>query len=137
MQIENCPICGSNSVNLMQETPGVFCGGCGLMIVRDTAREAVEAWNTRKQGGKKRVKIEQVAGLRHCPMCGSEAVMRKNASKRFQIKCKRCSCATMWTDKTGAVVSWYNNAELYEQMKGGKAHDVSREDTSGEGKAGE
>lgn len=120
MQIENCPICGSDSVSLMQETSGVICGGCGLMIVRDTVREAVEAWNTRRQGGKKRVKIEQISGLRLCPMCSSEAVMRKNASKRFQVKCKKCSCATAWTDKVNAVVLWYNNAAFYEQQKGGK-----------------
>jgi len=62
---------------------------------------------------------EDIPELRPCPMCGSEAHLRKNASKRFQVKCKKCRCCTAWTSKTMAVVLWYNNAAIYENMKGG------------------
>lgn len=123
MQVENCPICGSDNVDITQEFSHgavmAVCEDCGLTLYRDTAKEVIEAWNTRKQGGKKRVKVETIPGIRICPICGGEAVMRKNASKRFQVKCKRCSCATAWTDKVNAVVMWYNNAAFYEQQKGG------------------
>ncbi len=66
------------------------------------------------------MKYENIDGLRKCPICGFSAIMRKNASKRFQIHCKKCKCCTPWTDKTAAVISWYNNAETYESINGRK-----------------
>ena len=69
------------------------------------------------------MKYETVKGLRPCPKCGNMAQLRKNASKRFQVKCKKCNCCTAWTSKTEAVVMWYNNAALYEEsMKGVNDH---------------
>lgn len=66
-------------------------------------------------------------GLRTCPKCGSKAIMRKNASKRFQIHCKKCNCCTAWVSKTEAVILWYNNAAKYEEiMRGGKENDLRR-----------
>lgn len=62
---------------------------------------------------------EDIPDLRHCPMCGGEAHLRKNASKRFQVHCKKCRCCTIWTSKPLAIVAWYNNAATYENMKGG------------------
>lgn len=64
------------------------------------------------------MKYENIPGLRKCPVCGFSAILRKNASKRFQIKCKKCKCATSWTSKTEAVVTWYNLASMYEQIHG-------------------
>lgn len=64
------------------------------------------------------IKTEQIPGLRKCPRCGFGAVMRKNASKRFQVHCKKCDAHTEWTDKLGAVIAWYNNADLYERING-------------------
>lgn len=64
------------------------------------------------------MKYEQIEGLRACPMCGSEAHLRKNASKRFQVHCKKCKCCTVWTSKTEAVVTWYNNAAKFEAING-------------------
>ena len=66
------------------------------------------------------MRYENIDGLRKCPVCGFSAIMRKNASKRFQIHCKKCSCCTAWTDKTSAVVLWYNNADTYEKINGMK-----------------
>lgn len=66
------------------------------------------------------MKYEDIDGLRKCPICGFSAIMRKNASKRFQVHCKKCNCCTPWTDKISAVVSWYNNADTYEAMNGKK-----------------
>lgn len=63
------------------------------------------------------MKYETVDNLRPCPMCGSEAHMRKNASKRFQVHCKKCRCCTAWVSKIEAVVMWYNNAEIYDSMR--------------------
>lgn len=84
------------------------------------------------------MKYEQIANLRPCPICGSEAHLRKNASKRFQVKCKKCRCCTDWVAKTDAVVMWYNNAELYERMKGGDHDATNRGETqSGASQAGE
>lgn len=64
------------------------------------------------------VKTEKIIGLRNCPMCGAPAVLRKNASKRFQVHCRKCQCCTTWTNKTEAVVKWYNNAKIYEDTHG-------------------
>ena len=66
------------------------------------------------------MKHEEIKNLRKCPICGSPAFLRKNASKRFQVKCKQCKCQTSWTDKTNAVVMWYNNAEWYDRQQGKK-----------------
>lgn len=60
------------------------------------------------------MKYETLKNLRKCPLCDSSAILRKNASKRFQVKCKKCTCATIWASKIDAVISWYNNAEFYE-----------------------
>ena len=64
------------------------------------------------------MKYETIEGLRKCPICGFSAIMRKNASKRFQVHCKKCSCCTTWTSKISAVISWYNNADAYEKING-------------------
>lgn len=64
------------------------------------------------------IKTENIPGLRKCPRCGYGAVMRKNASKRFQVHCKKCDAHTEWTDKLGAVIAWYNMADLYERLNG-------------------
>lgn len=78
------------------------------------------------------MKYEELPNLRPCPMCGSEAHLRKNASKRFQVKCKKCKCCTIWTSKTEAVITWYNNASTYEAIQeGGNDHDTGRKNLSG------
>lgn len=64
------------------------------------------------------MKYETIPNLRKCPICGFGAIMRKNASKRFQVKCKKCKCATPWTSKIEAVITWYNNADFYEREHG-------------------
>lgn len=45
--------------------------------------------------------------LEKCPICGSEPVLRKDSTKRFQVWCS-CGCKTGWTTKTQAVIDWYN-----------------------------
>lgn len=62
------------------------------------------------------MQYEEIDGLRNCPMCGGPAHLRKNASKRFQVKCKKCRCCTAWTSKPLAIVLWYNNATVYEAI---------------------
>lgn len=64
------------------------------------------------------MKYEEITNLRKCPVCGHSALLRKNASKRFQVKCKKCKCATSWTSKTEAIVTWYNMAAMYEKLNG-------------------
>ena len=64
------------------------------------------------------MKTMKIIGLRHCPVCGAPSVMRKNASKRFQIHCTKCTCCTSWTDKASAIIKWYNNARVYEETHG-------------------
>lgn len=64
------------------------------------------------------MKYTELPNLRKCPICGHSAILKKNASKRFQIKCKKCKCATSWTSKTEAVITWYNMANMYEQLHG-------------------
>lgn len=66
------------------------------------------------------MRYETIEGLRNCPVCGFSAVMKKNASKRFQVHCKKCKCCTTWTSKVNAVVLWYNNADTYEKINGMK-----------------
>lgn len=64
------------------------------------------------------VKKIEIEGLRNCPVCGSKPVLRRNASKRFQVHCTKCDACTGWKDKTEAIITWYNNAELYEKIHG-------------------
>lgn len=64
------------------------------------------------------IKTEEIPGLRKCPICGFGSVLRKNASKRFQVHCKKCHAHTEWTDKTAAIVAWYNMSDLYERING-------------------
>lgn len=64
------------------------------------------------------MKTEKIIGLRHCPVCGSPAVMRKNASKRFQVHCRKCEFCTAWTSKPDAIIRWYNNSAIYENLNG-------------------
>lgn len=47
--------------------------------------------------------------LHRCPLCGAKAVIRKNASKDFQIACTKCYCHTGWSTKPEAIATWYNN----------------------------
>jgi len=82
------------------------------------------------------VKTEKIIGLRNCPACGSPAVLRKNASKRFQVHCKNCDWCTAWTSKPESIVKWYNNAKIYEEINGitppptGKTAEEKLADTS-------
>lgn len=64
------------------------------------------------------MKYIEINGLRKCPVCGFSSMMRKNASKRFQVKCKKCKCATAWTSKSEAIIAWYNMCEVYERLYG-------------------
>lgn len=64
------------------------------------------------------MRYEDLRGLRTCPLCGADAHIRRNASKRFQVHCKKCNCQTLWTSKPAAIVAWYNNAEFYERTHG-------------------
>lgn len=66
------------------------------------------------------MKYEEIPELRNCPICGSHAIIRKNASKRFQVKCSKCNCCTAWASKPQAIISWYNNAAFYEAQNGTK-----------------
>lgn len=50
----------------------------------------------------------RIANLMKCPVCGAKAVLRKNASKDFQVACTKCECRTSWQRKTEAVITWYN-----------------------------
>ena len=64
------------------------------------------------------MRYEELIGLRTCPFCGAAAHIRRNASKRFQVHCKKCDCQTAWTSKPAAIVAWYNNADFYERTHG-------------------
>lgn len=64
------------------------------------------------------MRYEELNGLRICPFCGSPAHIRRNASKRFQVHCKKCECQTAWLSKPAAIVAWYNNADFYERTHG-------------------
>lgn len=73
------------------------------------------------------MKYEELNGLRTCPICGSAAHIRRNASKRFQVHCKKCKCQTAWLNKPAAIVAWYNNADFYERTHGkAKPEEVKR-----------
>lgn len=50
----------------------------------------------------------KVNEIRKCPLCGSKAIMRKNASKDFQVKCSKCEFQTGWRTKPEAIAVWYN-----------------------------
>lgn len=54
------------------------------------------------------MKLIKVRDLAKCPVCGSKAFLRKNASKDFQVACTKCKCRTIWTTKPNALVQWYN-----------------------------
>lgn len=60
----------------------------------------------------------RIKGLRNCPKCGHFAVMRKNASKRFEVYCPKCHSHSIWANKIDAVVDWYNKSALYERYNG-------------------
>lgn len=60
------------------------------------------------------MKTQKIKNLRTCPKCGGEAILRKNASKRFQVHCRKCDVHTSWESKIDAVVSWYNLSAIYE-----------------------
>lgn len=59
------------------------------------------------------MKETHVSGLINCPVCGNEPVLRCNASKLFQVKCKTCGARTGWHRKTDVVVMWYNMVIQY------------------------
>lgn len=77
------------------------------------------------------MKTQKIKNLRHCPKCGSEVILRKNASKRFQVACPKCRVHTGWESKIDAVVSWYNLSAIYEGQHGkpgDKGHQPERDE---------
>jgi len=54
------------------------------------------------------MKTINTRALHKCPICGARAILRKNASKEFQVTCTKCECRTNWYRKTDAVITWYN-----------------------------
>lgn len=54
-----------------------------------------------------------LSGLITCPVCGSQPVLRCNASKLFQVRCPKCYARTSWKRKTDAVITWYNMCIQY------------------------
>lgn len=65
----------------------------------------------------------KVKGLRDCPLCGHSVLMRKNASKKFQVYCPKCHCKSDWLNKVEAIIYWYNMAELHDKLHGNKRAD--------------
>lgn len=54
-----------------------------------------------------------------CPFCGSDnVVIRKNASKDFQVYCKKCEAHGGWTTKPQAIINWYSMAINYWKNNG-------------------
>ena len=53
--------------------------------------------------------IVKLDGLRKCKICGSSnIVLRRDASKAFQVYCEKCGNRTKWQKKTEAVIEWFN-----------------------------
>jgi len=59
------------------------------------------------------MKTITIKGLAKCPMCGAKAMMRRNASKDFQVKCSKCEFQTGWRTKPEAIATWYNLMIVY------------------------
>lgn len=59
-----------------------------------------------------------VPNLIACPRCGNEALLRKNASKDFQIRCPQCGAHTAWKRKPEAIITWYNMVIQYMRNAG-------------------
>lgn len=53
------------------------------------------------------MKTVKLSSLDVCPLCGNKPVLRKNASKDFQVWCKHCHCRTDWLTKPEAIIYWY------------------------------
>lgn len=64
------------------------------------------------------MKEYQLANIIHCARCGAEPILRKNASKVFQVRCPQCQARTGWKRKTDAVISWYNMMIQYMRNNG-------------------
>lgn len=52
-------------------------------------------------------KVFKLKRIAKCPVCGSEPVIRRDSTKRFQVWCK-CGCKTGWSTKPEAIINWYN-----------------------------
>lgn len=64
------------------------------------------------------MKVIKEKGL-FCPFCGSErVVLRKNASKDFQVHCNACKAHGGWNTKPQAIISWFTMAVNYWRNKG-------------------
>lgn len=77
------------------------------------------------------MKTQTIKNLRRCPKCGGEVILRKNASKRFQVACPKCRTHTGWESKIDAIISWYNLSAIYEGMYsklGDKGHQSERDE---------
>lgn len=64
------------------------------------------------------MKTITIRGIRNCPICGAKAIMRRNASKDFQVSCTKCAFNSGWTTKPYALIAWYNMTIQYWQNIG-------------------
>lgn len=64
------------------------------------------------------MKISTLTNIIPCPRCGNEPVLRRNASKLFQVRCEHCHARTGWKRKTDAVIMWYNMVIQYMRNNG-------------------
>lgn len=57
--------------------------------------------------GNEPMKIIHEKGL-FCPFCGSNnVIIRRNASKEFQVHCYNCGSHNGWDTKTQTIINWY------------------------------
>jgi len=55
------------------------------------------------------MKATQIEGLCECPRCESKNVfLMQTNTHRFQVKCLDCGYKTKYTQKTTAVIDWFN-----------------------------
>lgn len=53
--------------------------------------------------------VTKIDGIKPCKICGSDnIILRRDASKAFQLKCDKCGNHTKWQKKINAVIEWYN-----------------------------
>lgn len=50
-----------------------------------------------------------------CPVCGSSVILRRNASKDFQIYCPTCKAHSEWMRKADTIIQWYNMVIQYQK----------------------
>lgn len=55
------------------------------------------------------IRKREIPHIANCPICGEKPVLRRNASKKFQVYCVKCKTRTSWMTKPEAIIQWYNH----------------------------